>query len=341
MNEPRQRAWPTLLLGVVIALVGLTCVGGGVTLVAWRLLAPDEAVLLPPGAVITPPPTPSPAWLVHPVEPPPLPGDVGPVAILPVSDPPTATPSAPPPSATPMPRASVTPSATETQIAVPTSSATPRPFLMPTAPPTGAAARVTESPIPSLTPSNTPTLTATPTLAPSDTPIPTASPSPTFVPHEPDRLVIPSIGLDAPIVPVGQHPVRVAGQVYSQWDVPNTYAVGWHQNSAAAGEAGNIVLNGHHNIYGEVFRYLRLLKPGDLIRLEAAGERFTYIVAQTMTLAEEGQPINVRQDNARWILPTDDQRLTLVTCWPYLANSHRLVVVALPPAALGIPSDMP
>ena len=82
-------------------------------------------------------------------------------------------------------------------------------------------------------------------------------------------------------------------------------------------------------------------RSGDLIRLEAAGERFTYIVAQTMTLAEEGQPINVRQDNARWILPTDDERLTLVTCWPYLANSHRLVVVALPPATLGIPSDMP
>jgi len=38
----------------------------------------------------------------------------------------------------------------------------------------------------------------------------------------------------------------------------------------------------------------------------------------------------VRQENARWIAPTDDERLTLVTCWPYTNNTHRVVVVAKP-----------
>ncbi len=101
------------------------------------------------------------------------------------------------------------------------------------------------------------------------------------------------------------------------------------------------MLNGHHNIYGEVFRYLNALKPGDIITLESETRRYQYIVAQTMTLPEEGQPVAIRQENARWILPTDDERVTLVTCWPYLTNTHRLVVIALPLWEVVPPSDIP
>jgi sortase A len=123
--------------------------------------------------------------------------------------------------------------------------------------------------------------------------------------------------------------------------VPNAYAVGWHQSSAPLGQLGNTVLNGHHNIYGEVFRWLVTLKPGDVIALESKGERTLYIVAQTMTLAEEGQPVETRQANARWILPTEDERVTLITCWPYDTNTHRLVVIALPLAELDRFADIP
>jgi LPXTG-site transpeptidase (sortase) family protein len=38
----------------------------------------------------------------------------------------------------------------------------------------------------------------------------------------------------------------------------------------------------------------------------------------------------VRQANARWIGPFNDERLTLVTCWPYTNNTHRVIVVAKP-----------
>ena len=38
----------------------------------------------------------------------------------------------------------------------------------------------------------------------------------------------------------------------------------------------------------------------------------------------------VRRANAQWIAPTDDERLTLVTCWPYISNTHRLIIVAKP-----------
>lgn len=153
--------------------------------------------------------------------------------------------------------------------------------------------------------------------------------------------MIDAIGLDAPVVAVEPHSLVIDGQAYSQWDVPDTRAAGWHQGSARLGERGNLVINGHDNIKGEVFRYLFALKPGDLVTLESGGERFVYMVAQTMTLAEQDQPVAVRQANARWILPTADERVTLVTCWPYEANTHRLIVIALPLAALGLPPEIP
>jgi sortase A len=49
-----------------------------------------------------------------------------------------------------------------------------------------------------------------------------------------------------------------------------------------------------------------------------------------MILPEKYQEIDVRMDNARWILPSDDERLTLVTCWPATSNTHRLIIVARP-----------
>ncbi|HID54608.1 MAG TPA: sortase, partial [Anaerolineae bacterium] len=33
---------------------------------------------------------------------------------------------------------------------------------------------------------------------------------------------------------------------------------------------------------------------------------------------------------AEWIMPTEDERITLVTCWPYTDNTNRLIVVAQP-----------
>jgi len=153
--------------------------------------------------------------------------------------------------------------------------------------------------------------------------------------------LIESIGLSAPVVPVGQHPLRVGKQVYSQWDVPDVFAAGWHQNSAPLGQPGNTVLNGHHNVNGEVFRYLIEVEPGDRVILESQGRRFEYIAVQTMTLLEEGQPLEVRQENARWILPTEDERVTLITCWPYHASTHRLVLIAMPKSALEKAAELP
>jgi sortase A len=130
-------------------------------------------------------------------------------------------------------------------------------------------------------------------------------------------------------VPIGWYVVEQDGQRFSVWQVAD-YAVSWHKTSAYPGHNGNVVLNGHHNIKGEVFRYLVDLEVGDHVVLYAGEHVYYYQVEQKMILKEKGEPLEVRLQNASWILPTDDERLTMVTCWPYTNNTHRLVVVALP-----------
>jgi len=145
----------------------------------------------------------------------------------------------------------------------------------------------------------------------------------------PDRIVIPAINLDVPVVPIGWHIEEEGGQKVSVWDVPDN-AAGWHKTSAYPGRVGNVVLNGHHNIRGEVFRYLIQLEPQARIQLYVGDKVYYYTVTEKYLLKERGEPPEVRLQNAQWIAPTGDERLTLVTCWPYTSNTHRLILVARP-----------
>jgi LPXTG-site transpeptidase (sortase) family protein len=174
------------------------------------------------------------------------------------------------------------------------------------------------------------TLEATAEAAPTPTPPPPPTPTPDPASLVPSRLVIPAINLDAPILEVGWETEEVDGQMVSSWIVPDSFVAGWHKTSALPGQIGNTVLNGHHNIHGEVFRDLLKLQPGDEIVVYAGGTVHYYSVTERHILEEKGQPVEVRMQNAQWITPTEDERLTLVTCWPYTNNTHRLVVVGLP-----------
>lgn len=148
--------------------------------------------------------------------------------------------------------------------------------------------------------------------------------------HRPQRIVIPSIDVDAPVIEVGMTAFASGGETFYQWLVPPDYEAGWHNTSAPLGEPGNTVLNGHHNIFGEVFGRLVDLEVGSEIVVYDAETPHNYTVADIEILPERDQPLSVRQENAKWIQPTDDERLTLVTCWPHTDNSHRLIVVAYP-----------
>ena len=146
----------------------------------------------------------------------------------------------------------------------------------------------------------------------------------------PGRLVVPSIDLDTPVVELGWSTKKdAAGAVFSEWDVAD-YAAGWHKNSALPDEPGNVVLSGHNNVRGAVFRELDQLKRGDELHLYAGGKEYIYQVEEVLIVPEKSASKQQRRDNVRYIEETKDDRLTLVSCWPRNDNTHRIIVVAKP-----------
>jgi sortase A len=146
----------------------------------------------------------------------------------------------------------------------------------------------------------------------------------------PDRLEIPAIDADMPVVKLGWHTTQTTDDtIFSEWDVAE-YAAGWHKNSALPGETGNIVMSGHNNILGSVFRELDQLREGDETIVWQGGERHVYTVDQVMIVPEKFASDEQRRDNAKWIGEFDDERLTLVSCWPRNNNTHRIIVIARP-----------
>jgi sortase A len=95
--------------------------------------------------------------------------------------------------------------------------------------------------------------------------------------------------------------------------------VGQHPGTANPGETGNMVVSAHNDIFGELFRDLDQLKAGDEIRLTTATREFVYRVTGTSIV----EPTNVSA-MAATIRPT----LTLISCYPYLVDDQRIVVLA-------------
>jgi LPXTG-site transpeptidase (sortase) family protein len=145
----------------------------------------------------------------------------------------------------------------------------------------------------------------------------------------PDRVVAPTIKLDSKVIPIGWHTEQTAGGPVEVWDVAS-YAAGWQINSAKPGQVGNMVLSGHHNILGEVFRYVVNLKVGDPIIIYAGGTAYNYRVTDNFILPDKYVSAQQRIKNGKWIGEFPDERLTLVTCWPYTNNTHRVIVIAKP-----------
>lgn len=172
-----------------------------------------------------------------------------------------------------------------------------------------------------------PAATATPTASPTPRPVSTSIPALKV----PDRIAAPTIGLDSKVVEVGWKTIKQGNQWFSEWETAD-YAVGFHKLSALPGKVGNTVFSGHNNIKGEVFRNLVDLNVGDPISVWADGREYKYLITDKFIVREVGASLDQRIANARWIAATEDERITLVSCWPYWTNTHRVVVVARPVA---------
>lgn len=164
----------------------------------------------------------------------------------------------------------------------------------------------------------------------ADAPVPSSTARPAApASAPPDRIVAPTIELDARVVEMGWRTVRRNQREVTEWAVPS-FAAGFQVGSALPGQVGNTVLSGHHNIEGKVFEHLIHLSPGDPVTLYVGDNAYRYIVEEKFLLREEGVPEEQRLQNAQWIAPTFDERLTLVTCWPPTGNTYRLIVISRP-----------
>ncbi len=162
------------------------------------------------------------------------------------------------------------------------------------------------------------------------TTVATPTSEPAIAGSPPVQLDIASVGIHQKIVEVTSHVRSVSGQAVREWDVAD-YAVGHHDASADPGEGGNVVLAGHDDWHGEVFRDLHNIKKGDEIVVTTAdGETHRYRVSDVLLPQIAGLSIQEQIEIGKLIEPTADERLTLVTCWPYGVDDHRLIVIARP-----------
>lgn len=146
----------------------------------------------------------------------------------------------------------------------------------------------------------------------------------------PVRLVIPSVRIDSKIVPISWTMLpSPGGGMKSEWQVAD-YAVGHHAGTANPGEIGNVVLSGHVDFRGQVFKDLNKVHKGDEVTVYTEKGQYIYVVTDLVIVKEEGVSDEQKRANAAYMNPTLDQTLTMITCWPYGVDDHRLIVIAKP-----------
>ncbi|MCJ7550249.1 MAG: class D sortase [Anaerolineae bacterium] len=134
----------------------------------------------------------------------------------------------------------------------------------------------------------------------------TPLPVPTRGAEHAQRIIVPAIGVDAPVVEG------------DDWESLKKGA-GHYIGSANPGERGNAVISAHNDIYGEIFRGLPELSVGDEITLQTLTTSYTYVVEQTRIVA----PTEISVMDS-----TSTPVLTLISCYPYRVDTHRIVVIA-------------
>ena len=189
--------------------------------------------------------------------------------------------------------------------AVPSATRTVAVTASPTARPT--ATFVTEVLPPLLGGDDT---TATPGAGDTPQPKPTATPNVALEALLPSRLRIPAMFLDSPV-----HEVTVN---MGEWEV-SPMDVGHHEGTGNPGEPGNVVLAGHRDINSALFRDLDRLQPGDEVYVSNSLGEYRYIVEESLV---------VSPNYVQVMDPTEDERVTLITCTPIGLATQRLVVIA-------------
>lgn len=168
------------------------------------------------------------------------------------------------------------------------------------------------------------------TTEPAEVPQPSPTPPPDM--SHATHITVSAVGIDADILEVDPEYTQLAGQSVVTWPVAD-YAAGHHSTSADPGEGGNIVLAGHDDARGEVFRGLHDIEVGDEVTMTTPERTYTYVVAEIFVRKYRDVPVEEQILIGQWMAPMPEERLTLITCWPYGVDDHRVIVVAKPVSA--------
>lgn len=131
----------------------------------------------------------------------------------------------------------------------------------------------------------------------------------TVPPSHPRHLSIPSLSLNANILPVGTLANGAMDAPASAWDV------GWYNKSSLPGSAnGALLIDGHVNDSRDqpgIFASLHTLKAGDEIKIERGdGQLFTYAITQVEQISTS------KVDMTRLLRSSTSEKegLNLITC---------------------------
>jgi LPXTG-site transpeptidase (sortase) family protein len=179
-------------------------------------------------------------------------------------------------------------------------------------------ARPVAVPEPGLT--SRPSAAASHTVAP-DVEIAVATPPPRPAPGVPVRLQVPSLRVDAPVVPIS-----APGGVLLPPDDPQT--LGWWSAGAQPGAAtGGALITGHTvHTGGGAFNDLETLDPGDVVRVITSAGLLEYAVTDVTVYRKS----TLARDAERIFSQTVPGRLVLITCedWNGSGYDSNAVVVA-------------
>lgn len=103
--------------------------------------------------------------------------------------------------------------------------------------------------------------------------------------------------------------------------------VGHYPRTAGPGQVGNFAVAGHRATNGEPFRALDRLRKGDAVVVETRNTWLTYVVDSSLIVKPSDTWVIQPVPGKPGVEPTQ-RLLTLTTCHPRWASTHRLVVFA-------------
>ena len=101
---------------------------------------------------------------------------------------------------------------------------------------------------------------------------------------------------------------------------------GHYESTALPGDFGNVAIAGHRTGFGEPFRHLERLRPGDHVVLVTPLGRYTYEVMGSFD--GHANPWITEATDLSVIQPTAEPSLTLTTCDPPHTSLNRMIVRA-------------